>query len=94
MDDQSEIHLDRAQLLEAEFDPRLADVWASIFASDTDTKDFEESLSWFLRMAYLRGYEDALTEEEQGCLFKSLGMAPPRRPSPRVRNPRPKGGRR
>jgi hypothetical protein len=64
------------------FDPRLADVWLQVFTSDLDLSDAGEYLACFLRMAYLRGYEDGLCEAERGSLFTSLGMAVPARRNP------------
>jgi hypothetical protein len=66
--------------LAAEFDPRLADVWLQVFASGADLSEAAEFVACFLRMAYLRGYEDGLCEAQRGSLFSSLGLAvPPRR---------------
>ncbi|MGH2690170.1 MAG: hypothetical protein ACRDKW_15395 [Actinomycetota bacterium] len=64
------------------FDPRLADVWLQVFASELDLSDAAEYLACFLRMAYLRGYEDGLCEADRGSLFTSLGMAVPARRTP------------
>lgn len=60
--------------LEAEYDPRLADVWISVFEM-WPGGPVPEQLAWFLRMAYTVGYGDALTEEAGG-LFKNLGLIP------------------
>lgn len=61
--------------LAAEFDPRLADVWLFMFGSDEElAEQGGERLGWFLRMAYLRGYEDALTEPRPGDLYRRLGI--------------------
>lgn len=57
--------------LQLEFDPRLAEVWASIFETCPQV-EFPEKFGWFLRMAYLQGYGDALSEDERGCLFSNL----------------------
>jgi hypothetical protein len=66
--------------LAVEFDPRLADVWLQVFASGADLSEAAEFVAWFLRMAYLRGYEDGLCEAQRGSLFSALGLAvPPRR---------------
>jgi hypothetical protein len=68
--------------LAAVMDPRLADVWTCLFAADPDPEELAEQIGWFLRMAYLRGYHDGLTEPETGSLYKELGMrVPPRRRS-------------
>lgn len=63
--------------LASELDPRLADVWSCVFNVDSETT--LEQLGWFLRMAYLNGYEDGLTEVRRGALFEDLGLAVPRR---------------
>ncbi|MGH2718580.1 MAG: hypothetical protein ACRDJU_08380 [Actinomycetota bacterium] len=61
-------------------DPRIAEVWTSMFASDLDPDEFVAQVGWFLRMAYLRGYHDGLCEPEAGSLYKELGIqVPPRR---------------
>ena len=78
--------------LAAEFDPRLADVWLSVFAAGVDLDSQIAALSCYLRMAYLRGYEDALTEPERGQLYTNLGLGVPDRPPTRTR--RSKGAKR
>jgi hypothetical protein len=61
-------------------DPRLAEVWTTLFAADLDAADLAEQVGWFLRMAYLRGYEDGLCEPDAGSLYTDLGVrVPPRR---------------
>jgi len=61
-------------------DPRLAEVWTTLFAADLDAADLSEQIGWFLRMAYLRGYHDGLCEPDAGSLYRDLGMrVPPRR---------------
>ena len=60
-------------------DPRLAEVWTTLFAADLDAADLSEQVGWFLRMAYLRGYYDGLCEPEPGALYRHLGMRVPRR---------------
>lgn len=69
--------LTESDRLTAEFDPRLADVWLTVFASDVDIASIKQELGWFLRMAYLRGYEDALTEPIKGQLYRKLGVKAP-----------------
>lgn len=81
--------LEEGARLAAEFDPRLAEVWLLVFASGLDLEEGRgEQLGWFLRMAYLRGYEDGLCEPQRGALFRRLGLAVPRRargPAPSMR---------
>ncbi|HLI56657.1 MAG TPA: hypothetical protein VKY26_06425 [Actinomycetota bacterium] len=61
-------------------DPRLAEVWACVFAADFDPDELAQQVGWFLRMAYLRGYHDGLCEPEAGSLYTELGIqVPPRR---------------
>lgn len=64
--------------LASELDPRLADVWSCVFSIESDPT--LEQLAWFLRMAYLNGYEDGLTEVRRGALFEDLNVAVPGRP--------------
>lgn len=71
--------------LEAEFDPRLADVWLSVFESWPENAERPEQLGWFLRMAYLQGYGDALSEPQRGALFRNLGLLPAGSASPSLR---------
>jgi hypothetical protein len=60
-----------------EFDPRLADVWLEVFASEWDPELFSQ-LGWYLRMAYLSGFRDGATDPKPGKMFARLGMeAPP-----------------
>lgn len=63
--------------LASELDPRLADVWSCVFSIDAEPT--LEQLGWFLRMAYLNGYEDGLTETTRGKLLEELGMTDPKR---------------
>ena len=65
--------------LASELDPRLADVWSCVFSIEAEPT--LEQLGWFLRMAYLNGYEDGLTETTRGKLLEELGMTAPRHPS-------------
>ena len=67
--------------LASELDPRLADVWSCLFAMEGELA--LEEIAWFLRMAYLNGYEDGLTEVRRGALLEQLGMDVPRRGEPR-----------
>jgi hypothetical protein len=60
-------------------DPRLAEVWTTLFAAGLDATDLSEQVGWFLRMAYLRGYHDGLCEPEPGSLYRDLGMRVPTR---------------
>jgi hypothetical protein len=69
-------------------DPRLAEVWTTLFSAELSPEDLEEQVGWFLRMAYLRGYHDGLCEPEIGSLYRELGVVvPPRR---RSISPRPR----
>lgn len=91
-------------------DPRLADVWTALWSraaacageADAESVGFhgqwpEAVVAAALRMAYLQGYGDALTEGEPGSLFRAVGVSGPgaelpgRKQSPRVR--RRRGGR-
>lgn len=58
--------------LASELDPRLADVWSCVFSIDAEPT--LEQLGWFLRMAYLNGYEDGLTETTRGKLLEDLNL--------------------
>lgn len=69
-----------ARLLTLEFDPRLVDVWTSVFSLDIDPSDLSPAFGTFLRMAYLRGYQDALVEGERGELLRKLGAPVPPKP--------------
>lgn len=63
--------------LASELDPRLADVWSCLFTMNAELT--LEEIAWFLRMAYLNGYEDGLTEVRRGALLEQLGMEVPKR---------------
>jgi len=65
--------------LAEEFDPRLAEVWLDVFAFGLEHGSLPEEFGWFLRMAYLKGYEDALTEPKPGSLYRKLGITQPAR---------------
>ena len=62
--------------LASELDPRLADVWSCVFSIESEPT--LEQLGWFLRMAYLNGYEDGITETTRGKLLQELGMTAPK----------------
>jgi hypothetical protein len=66
--------------LASELDPRLADVWSCVFSIESDPT--LEQLGWFLRMAYLNGYEDGITETTRGKLLQELGMTAPKHNDP------------
>jgi hypothetical protein len=66
--------------LAMELDPRLADVWSCLFGVGIEGGQLLEQIGWFLRMAYLHGYDDALTEPRRGALFAGLGLEIPKRP--------------
>lgn len=69
--------LEWGRALASELDPRLADVWSCLFSlPESPTL---EQLGWILRMAYLNGYEDGLTETTRGKLLEELGMTDPKR---------------
>ena len=79
--------------LALEFDPRLADVWLSVFSFGFEPEELAEQFGVFLRMAYLRGYDDALNESERGELYRKLGVpVPPMRRVAPARTRRTKGG--
>lgn len=63
-----------------ELDPRLADVWSCLFGLGIEGTELLEQVGWFLRMAYLQGYEDGLTEPRRGALLADLGLEVPGRP--------------
>lgn len=65
--------------LASELDPRLADVWSCVFSIEAEPT--LEQVGWFLRMAYLNGYEDGITETTRGKLLQELGMTAPGAPS-------------
>ena len=60
-----------------EVDMRLTDVWSMLFerGGELDT----EFLGWLLRLAYVTGYWDALSEGERGTLCRQLGYPVPER---------------
>lgn len=66
--------LDRIGL---EVDMRLTDVWSMLFerGEELDT----EFLGWLLRLAYVTGYWDALSEGDRGSLCRQLGYPIPER---------------
>jgi ribosomal protein L13E len=79
------IDTDALDKIGLEVDMRLTDVWSMLFerGEDIDT----EFLGWLLRLAYVTGYWDALSEGERGTLCRQLGYPVPER----RREPRPVG---
>ncbi|MBW3589687.1 MAG: hypothetical protein KY429_09740 [Actinobacteria bacterium] len=94
MDDKRQPMTVDADELAAVFDPRLAEVWATIFTLDADLEEAIAPLACYLRMSYLRGYQDALEETERGSLFRSLGLTLAEPKKPEAKTPRKRGGRR
>ena len=87
-DGKAEAGEDGGERLACAIDPRLAEVWTTLFSAELSPGDLDEQVGWFLRMAYLRGYHDGLCEPEAGSLYRELGVAvPPRRGS---LSPRPR----
>jgi len=73
------VSMTAGERLAGEFDPRLAEVWLDVFAFGLEHGSLPDEFGWFLRMAYLKGYEDAVTESRPGSLYRKLGMAQPAR---------------
>ena len=71
------IDTDALDTIGLEVDMRLTDVWAMLFerGDEIDT----EFLGWLLRLAYVTGYWDALSEGERGSLCRQLGYPVPER---------------
>lgn len=67
--------LDRIGL---EVDMRLTDVWAMLFEQG-DAQPDTEFLGWLLRLSYVTGYWDALSEQRRGELCEQLGYPIPER---------------
>ncbi len=66
-----------SQMLQLDIDMRLgAELWAQVWEA-TDWTD--EAFAAFLRFAYGRGYQDALTEPRRGQLCLDHGLVVPRR---------------
>lgn len=74
---------ERAAAVEAAtvIDPRVADLWAALWDSPQALQP--DVVGGLLRLAYLTGYQDALTEPVRGELFRSLGLPVPERLRPR-----------
>lgn len=69
--------LDRIGL---EVDMRLTDIWSMMFERGEHRLD-TEFIGWLLRLAYVTGYWEAMTEPEEGSLCSSLGYPIPERRS-------------
>jgi len=59
-----------------EVDIRLADVWSMLFERGEQQLD-NDFLGWLLRLAYVTGYWDALSERDRGKLCRELGYPVP-----------------
>jgi len=68
--------LDARELLELDIDSRLAEVWLMLWSG---TALAGAELGPLLRLAYGRGYTDALTEGERGELCRAHGLSLPTR---------------
>jgi hypothetical protein len=63
-----------------EVDMRLTDVWSMLFERTADGEPLDsEFLGWLLRLAYVTGYWDALSEPDRGKLCEELGYPVPER---------------
>lgn len=62
-----------------EVDMRLTDVWSMLFERGEANLD-TDFMGWLMRLAYVTGYWDALTEPERGSLCHELGYPVPKRP--------------
>lgn len=72
--------LDGRDRVAAEFDERLAELWVFLMTFEEEGPLDLGAVGSLLRMAYLRGYEDALSESRRGDLYLRLGLGePPRR---------------
>lgn len=66
------------ELLDLDIDLRIGvDAWTEVWAGHTDGND--KLLCALLRLAYGRGYQDALCEQERGKLLRDHGFAVPSR---------------
>ncbi len=90
---------DLARAAALALDPRLAEVWQFLWSCEGAESDGagerghaehpdRELLPVLLRMAYLRGYADALDERRPGELYRDLGVRDPFSRSPGARRPR------
>ncbi len=69
----------RIELLELDIDVRLADLWGEACEVGEWNLDV---VAAFIRAAYGKGYCDALTEDDPGCICRDHGFNIPfRRPS-------------
>ena len=59
-----------------EVDMRLTDVWSILFERGEDQLD-TEFIAWLLRLAYVSGYWDSLSEPNRGELCRQLGYPVP-----------------
>ena len=71
------IDTDALDKIGLEVDMRLTDVWSMLFERGEDLDS--EFLGWLLRLAYVTGYWDALSEGERGTLCRQLGYPVPER---------------
>lgn len=61
-----------------EVDMRLTDVWSILFERGEESLD-TDFLGWLLRLSYVTGYWDSLSEPERGSLCAELGYPVPSR---------------
>lgn len=71
------IDTDALDKIGLEVDMRLTDVWSMLFERGEELD--AEFLGWLLRLAYVTGYWDALSEGERGTLCRQLGYPVPER---------------
>lgn len=72
------IDTDALDKIGLEVDMRLTDVWSMLFERGDEALD-DEFLGWLLRLAYVTGYWDALSEADRGTLCHQLGYPVPER---------------
>lgn len=78
MPDEALMDHDDLSRISFEVDMRLTDVWTMVFERAEDGID-DDFLAWLLRLAYVTGYWDSLSEPERGALCHALGYPVPGR---------------
>lgn len=69
---------DTLERIGLEVDMRLTDIWSMLFERGTANLD-TEFVGWLLRLAYVTGYWESMTEPDPGALCHTLGYPVPER---------------
>ncbi len=85
--DKPDMNREWAEQASVVIDPRIAELWAALWEREQPCLPVDD-VAGFLRLAYLSGYHDSLSDPVRGALFRRLGLRVPRRVKQTSEGPR------